>query len=219
MTLAPAYQDWRFVVTVVLLLLSSLGVEALSVGHEPPPRKELALLPHQIAPWDSKDIPIEPGVEELLGAKDLVNRVYWDADSQIPIGLFIAFFDSQRQGGAIHSPKNCLPGAGWSAVQASTTTLSVPGSSEPLRVNLYIIQKDLDRQVVLYWYQSQGRVIASEYSAKLYLMWDALTRRRSDGALVRIVTPIFQGDTAGATRRATSFAQTALPLLTPHIPG
>ena len=92
------------------------------------------------------------------------------------------------------------------------------GYSGPTTVNRYIIQKDRSKQLVLYWYQSQGRIIASEYSAKFYLMWDAATRRRSDGALIRIVTPIIQGDEAGALQRAKSFAQHIFPLLPGYLP-
>ena len=93
------------------------------------------------------------------------------------------------------------------------------GYSGPTTVNRYIIQKDRSKQLVLYWYQSQGRIIASEYSAKFYLMWDAATRRRSDGALIRIVTPIIQGDEAGALQRAKSFAQQIFPLLPGYLPN
>ena len=145
-------------------------------------------------------------------------RVYRDPQTQSVIGLFVAFFESQRKGGAIHSPKNCLPGAGWEPVEFGITTIEMPGHPAPGAINRAIVQKGLSKQLVLYWYQSQGRIIASEYSAKFYLVWDALTRNRTDGALVRIITPVIQNDEAGALERAKSFARDMFPLLQQHIP-
>ena len=103
------------------------------------------------------------------------------------IDLFLAYFPSQRTGNTMHSPQNCLPGAGWS--MSGHRHIQIAGPSGPLIVNLYIISKGTDRQVVLYWYQAHGRVVASEYWAKVYLVTDAISMNRTDGSLVRVITP------------------------------
>ncbi|MBI4443386.1 MAG: EpsI family protein [Acidobacteria bacterium] len=220
MNSASQQRDWRLIVTVMLLAATFFGMKGLSQDEPAVARKELKLFPRNVDSWETiQEVQMEERTAEVLAASDTLNRVYQDGKSQAGLGLFIAFFNSQRRGGAVHSPKNCLPGSGWSAIEAGTTTLKLAGYSGPATVNRYLIQKDRSRQLVLYWYQSQGRVIASEYSAKFYLMWDAATRRRSDGALIRIVTPIIQGDEAGALQRAQSFAQQIFPLLPGHLPN
>ncbi|MBI4461000.1 MAG: EpsI family protein, partial [Acidobacteria bacterium] len=158
-------RDWRFIVALGLLLAAFAGLQQLSHGTPPMLRNSLAQFPYQIAGWGAKDFPIEEEVQRVLGASDLLNRVYQDPQTAYSVGLFVAFFESQRKGGAIHSPKNCLPGSGWSAVASGTETIAVAGHPEGVQVNRYVVQKDTDKQIVLYWYQSQGRVIASEYYA------------------------------------------------------
>ena len=219
MALAQADRDWRLWITVGLLLLTILGLQVLSHGSPVLGRKTLEHFPHQVGVWEGVDAAIDDRVQELLGATDLLNRVYTDPQTQTSISMFVSFYASQRTGGTIHSPKNCLPGAGWSPAKSGIATINVPGYSEPIAVNHYIIEKGLSQQVVLYWYQSQGRIIASEYSAKICLVWDAITKNRTDGALVRIVTPVLGGDEEAALQKAKSFVQEIFPHLTEYIPS
>lgn len=211
--------EWRLIVSVILLVSATIGLRELSHGTPVIPRKSLDQFPHRVGDWEGLDLPIEEEVQEVLAATDLLSRVYRDPQQQNSLGLFVSFFASQRKGGAIHSPKNCLPGAGWGVIQGGTTTVEVAGHPEPLKVNRYLIQKDRDQQLVLYWYQSQGRVIASEYLAKACLVWDALRRNRTDGALVRIVFPVVRGDEGAAMERAKAFVRVIFPLLQAHIPS
>jgi EpsI family protein len=135
------------------------------------------------------------------------------------VDLFLAYFPSQRSGDTIHSPRHCLPGAGWQFTENGELQLKDP-SGRPLTVNLYVISKGDERQVVLYWYQAHGRVIANEYRAKFYQMWDAMRLNRTDGSLVRVITPITQGESLDSARdRAAGFAQQLLPLLGSYIPS
>ena len=215
----PANRDWRLWITVALLLSATLGLRTLSHGTPMVLRIKLDNFPQQVGIWKGVDIAIDQDVQEVLGASDLLNRVYRDSQNRNSIGLFVGYFGSQQRGGAIHSPKNCLPGAGWTALQGGLAAIDIPGYPEPVNVNRYIIQKGLDKQLVLYWYQSQGRIIASEYSAKVYLVWDAVTKNRTDGALVRILTPIVEEDEAAALERATRFVQESFPHLMEFIPS
>ena len=131
--------------------------------------------------------------------------------------MYVGYYASQRTGDTIHSPKNCLPGAGWDPVQSGYIKISIPGGRQ-IVVNEYVIQQGLDKQLVFYWYQGRGRVIASEYSGKFWMVADAISRNRTDGALVRLVTPMNDGE-VHARARLVSFTQLLFPQLESIIPN
>jgi EpsI family protein len=138
---------------------------------------------------------------------DYLNRGYWEPGMEKTLlGLYIGYFRSQRSGAQIHSPKNCLPGAGWNPAQSLIYQLQLDDGRK-VPINLYLLRKGLDSEVVLYWYQSHGRVVASEYWGKFYLVYDALRLNRTDAALVRITVPVLNGDEATAQQRALTFAK------------
>ncbi len=173
----------------------------------PPPARALSELPAALGPWRLvQEGVVEEEVQEVLRADDILTRVYRAPGSQ-PVSLFIAYFRSQRTGQAPHSPKNCLPGSGWTPSESDTVEVSTPGRAAPLRVNRYVVQKGLERSVVLYWYQSQRRAIASEYLAKIHLVLDSLRYNRSDTALIRVVTPIVEENVEEADRAVIGFVQ------------
>ncbi|HXW89080.1 MAG TPA: EpsI family protein [Terriglobales bacterium] len=182
-----------------------------------PPREELASFPLELEPWSGVDLSISNDVRVILGDGDFLNRSYSAPDGS-SVALFIAYFPSQRSGDTIHSPKNCLPGAGWIPLEASRAT--IPGlDHRPLEINRYIVGNDKLRLLVLYWYQAHNRVTASEYRAKWYMLLDSLKLNRSDGALVRIMTPTDnREDVDAAQQRAVDFAELILPLLDDYIP-
>jgi EpsI family protein len=155
----------------------------------------------------------------VLGPGDFLLRDYNLADkSQPPVNLFIAYFPSQRAGDTIHSPQNCLPGAGWTPVDSTRITLSLPGHA-PFPAKRYVIAKGDSRALVLYWYWAHDRGVASEYWAKFYLVGDSIRMNRSDGGLVRIVTPMSPGESAAdAEQRILPIAAKVVPLLGTYIP-
>ena len=183
------------------------------------PRESLTELPRSIGPWTgSVDVPLDREVREVLGVDDYVNRTYVDASGQ-PVSLYIGYYASQRQGDSIHSPQNCLPGAGWQAVEGGPVPLDLDGRR--VTVNRYVIQKGLDRQVVLYWYQGRGRVVANEYANKFWLMLDAARLHRSDGALVRVVAPVSRsagGSLTAASAATADFTRALFPRLSTYLP-
>jgi len=200
-----------------MLAAAALFLHARSHPERLPPHQELASFPHQLAGWTGRDLGIDPSVREVLGAGDFLSRIYV-RPGQPYIELFIAFFPSQRTGTSIHSPKNCLPGSGWSPLASGEIRLPTP-VGDPVPVNRYVIGRGLDRQLVLYWYQAHNRSVASEYWAKFYLVADAIRMNRTDGALVRIVTPVADGESLDqAQQQATDFAQHLRPLLDAYIP-
>ena len=181
-------------------------------------REPLASLPIELGAWHAAgDLAIDDESLRVLGVDDYVNRVY-QRPSTPPVSLYIGYYASQRQGDTIHSPQNCLPGAGWQAVENGRTTLDLGGRA--LVVNRYMVQKGLNRQVVLYWYQGRGRVIANEYANKLWLMVDAARLHRSKGSVVWVVAPVgaATGGAQGADAAASDFARSLYPSLSTYLP-
>ena len=209
----------RFVLAVVLIAGTGLLLQARGRSELFPPRQTLQSFPAQLGPWTATDIPLDKEVLDVLGPGDFLLRDYHAQSENTPdIDLFIAYFPSQRAGDTIHSPKHCLPGAGWQPVESSRVTLSLPGHG-PFPANRYVIAKGESRQLVLYWYWAHDRGVASEYWAKFYLVKDSIRMNRSDGALVRITTQMYPGETsAEAQQRLMPFASDVSPLLNSYIP-
>jgi EpsI family protein len=208
----------RFLLAAMLLAGAGLFLHARSGAERLPDRKELASFPLKVGDWTGTDIGIKADIREVLGDGDFLRRNYQRGSGQPPVDFFVAYFPTQRTGSTMHSPQNCLPGSGWMPVDHSWIELPRAGGGT-VTVNRYIIAKGLDRQVALYWYQAHGRVVASEYWAKFYLVADAIRMNRSDGALIRILTPLGSGESDEAPqRRVVEFAQQVTPLLEGYIP-
>lgn len=201
----------------VLGLMIAAGAYASQAGsvEATVARATLAELPYVVGEWRGFDsAPLADDIVATLGVDDYANRQYVGA-AGLPVGLYVGYYTSQRQGDTIHSPQNCLPGAGWRPVESGY--LNVDAGGRTLKVNRYVIQKGLERQVVLYWYQGRGRVVANEYANKALLMFDAARLGRTSGGLVRVIAPVVTTAEA-ATDRLTEFVATLFPLLDRHIP-
>jgi EpsI family protein len=203
---------------LVVALVVGAGALTMRANVEAPvARQPLTGLPRQLGAWTrASDAPFADDIVAQLGADEYINREYLPAAAGLaPIALYIGYYNSQRQGDTIHSPQNCLPGAGWQPVQTGYTM--VAGASGAARVNQYIIQKGIDRQLVLYWYQGRGRIVANEYTNKLLLMYDAARLHRTNGALVRVIAPIASEPSAAAAD-ARNFSATLLRTLSAYLP-
>ena len=206
------------ILTVFLLLQAGAYYAVASRQESIPQTRPLAEFPHASNGWTmERDFPVEKEVQEVLRADDTLNRVYVSPQHQVA-SLFIAFFKTQRYGQAPHSPKNCLPGAGWQPMDDSKVSIEVPGREKPIVVNKYVISRGDQRSVVLYWYQSHSRVIAGEFAAKFWLVADSVSYRRSDTALVRVIVPA-QNETASAEQTAIEFARAAYPDIARQLPN
>ena len=208
-----------FVVAVCLLGATGLGARALQ-PELVALREPLSRLPFNLGPWRGQDhLPFSDDIVAVLGVDEYVSR--WYVKSQASsVSLYVGYYQSQREGDTIHSPMNCLPGAGWQPVTTDIASIRVDGRADPLQVNRVIIQKGLDRQVALYWYQSHGRVIASEYWSKIFMVYDAVRLNRSDAALVRVISPLGDGDDGSrATEDAAAFIRSLWPSLERHLPS
>ena len=206
------------IVALIVALTGTYG-RTLAGREVAPAREELRGLPRTMDAWSSaRDLPLPAESLATLGVDDYVSRVYVNNAEAAPVSLYVGYYASQRQGDTIHSPQNCLPGAGWQPIEGGR--VSVPLGSGSVDVNRYVIEKGLDRQVVLYWYQGRGRVVASEYANKFWLMVDAARVHRTNGALVRVMAPIGRdGASADAANRAvTNFTRVLLSHLNGYLP-
>ena len=211
-------KHWRFALTAFLLGCAALVLQARNGAEVIPQRPPLSSFPHTIDGWTSSDVEITQDELNVLGAGDFLLRDFRNASGNQDVFLFIAYFPSQRAGDTIHSPKNCLPGAGWTPVQAGRMTVNVAGHA-PFQANRYLIARGDERQLVLYWYWAHDRAVASEYAAKFYLVTDSLRMHRTDGSLVRLSVPIAPGQNIErAQQDLLSWAGKVVPLLNTYIP-
>jgi EpsI family protein len=204
-------------VASALLLAALLVLQLHSVGETVPVRKSLDLFPDRIGEWQGRQATnLEVEVLNVLKVNDYLMRRYVDANGR-SIWLYIGYWATQRRGAQIHSPKNCLPGGGWEPIEASRITIKLAPPYPPIEVNRYLIQKDRAMQVVLYWYQAQGRPVASELGAKVAMVRSAIMSRRTDGALVRVSSPVM-GTAAETTARLVLYVQGLYPVLGEYLP-
>jgi len=209
----------RLLLVVILLSGTALFLQGRAGKEVIAPRQLLAQFPQEVGSWTGRDVPIPQDALEVLGPGDFLLRVYRNQSQPEPyVDLFIAYFPSQRAGDTIHSPKHCLPGAGWLPLETNRISVSLAGKGN-VPMNRYVIGKGEDRQLVLYWYYAHARAVASEYSAKFYLVADSIRMNRSDGAMIRLTTPLVRGESSDqAQQRLLSFANEVSPQIDHFIP-
>jgi EpsI family protein len=213
----------RAVIVALCLIVGAVGLVRATKTEPVPVRESLAGFPAEFAGWQGRQLPdFDPKILAVLGVDEYLNRLY-DTPGRPPVGIYVGYYQSQREGDTMHSPLNCLPGAGWLPISQKRIPITVTDAQGPrtIVVNDVIIEKGLDRQVVLYWYQSHGRVVASEYWGKVYTVVDAVRLNRSDGALVRLVVPTSANGTPSseaAEATAIAFTQAVFPHLGRFLP-
>jgi EpsI family protein len=171
----------------------------------------------KIGDWAGRSLVIRDDVRQMLGNGEFMARYYVRSPQEPGITLFVAYFPSQRTGSTIHTPQNCLPGSGWVPVEKGRLSMLEP-DGKVIKVNRYVVANGMDRELVLYWYQAHGRVVASEYWAKFYLVADSIRLDRTDGSLIRVTTAITDAGEGAAQVRAVEFADKILPDLDLFIP-
>ncbi len=219
----------RFWTVFVLLAATALVLYARGDSDRVPSSEPLSHMPQTIGIWTGQDLPIADDVLAILGKGDFLNRLYVSSpapnagsaavDAGLPVGLFIGYFPTQRTGQSIHSPQNCLPGAGWTFESRKYSSLQAVDGKQ-YKVGEYVISNGEQRQFVIYWYQAHGRSIPNEYVARAYMVTDAIRMDRTDGALVRVITLVSPLETiADARKRAVRFTSLMAPLLPRFIPN
>ncbi|MCK0122084.1 VPLPA-CTERM-specific exosortase XrtD [Loktanella sp. F6476L] len=209
---------------VMGLVLSTLITAAFVFTPAPPrvmpDRDVFALFPRTIAGWQGQVIPLDPDIETTLGATDYINATYRAPDSAATVNVFAAWYATQTDGAGIHSPEVCLPVGGWEVFSLDPHAISLPTTIYgDFNVNRAVIQKGLSKQLVYYWFDQRGRRMTSDYAAKATVVYDSFTRGRTDGAMVRFVTPIAEHETtADADSRLQGFMADVLQKLPAFIP-
>ena len=216
----PLKNRYIRILSLALIAQAALFYASASRGDVVPELRPLDGFTRQLGGWlMSKEGHVDDETQAVLQADDTLTRVYSSPIHAQPASLFVAFFKTQRTGKAPHSPKNCLPGAGWEQSREGYLPVSIPGMAEPIQVHEYVVAKGESQSLVLYWYQTQNRVVASEYRAKFWTMADAIRYNRTDTALVRVVVPIDAAGEAAARQSAVDFVQSFFIPLRQYLPS
>ena len=173
-----------------MILAAGLGLLGLTHGQErPKPLKPIARILDSVPGYTHTPIPVDTNSQRVAGMDEFVNRVYAQDTLQV-FSLYVGYYTYQTQGKSIHSPRNCLPGAGWEPVESGTLPIaSAPGTGSR-NMNKYVLANQGSYAAVYYWYQGRGRIESNEYTVKLNLMRDAALYGRTEEALVRLVVPL-----------------------------
>ena len=177
-------------------------------------RQELKGLPAALGEWKQRrqDTRFDQATEAVLKADDYVLREYALPDGRVA-SLYVGYYSTQRAGSTYHSPLNCMPGSGWTLSEPASITIKPADGSPAFEANRYVIQNASERHALVYWYQGRGRAVASEYRDKLYTVWDSMRRRRSDGAMVRVIVPI-----GGSEQESLNLAAALAAEVAPELP-
>ncbi|TAK53544.1 MAG: VPLPA-CTERM-specific exosortase XrtD [Gammaproteobacteria bacterium] len=205
--------------TVVLVLMAGVSLALPERTEVVPARQSFVDFPLALENWEGRRSGMEQVYLDQLQLDDYLMADYRNATGA-RVNLYVAWYDSQQAGRSAHSPRTCLPGGGWQIREFGQVEVEgVALAGTPLRVNRAVIALGPSRQLVYYWFQQRGRVLTNEYLVKWFLFWDSLTRNRSDGALVRLIVPLAEGqDIAAAESELTGFARAAVPLLPAYVP-
>ena len=209
-----------YVAAMALIAVGAIAVTAIPHReHLRPDRRDFSEFPLQAGDWKGQSESLEPIILDVLKLDDYL-LAYYAGNGKPPVNFYVAYYASQVDGNSAHSPRDCIPGDGWVMDDLATRELpDVEFRGNRLRVNRAVIQKGENRQLVYYWFQQRGRNLTGEYAVKFYIMWDALTKRRSDGALVRLVAPLAAGENIeAADRRLQAFASEVVPRLSGFVP-
>jgi exosortase D (VPLPA-CTERM-specific) len=203
--------------TALTAVAAVLATQAHERTENQPPRAAFIDFPMQLAGWDGQRSAMAAVYLDQLKLSDYLYATY-QRPADLPVNIWVAYYDSQRKGDSTHSPASCLPGGGWQFQTFAPYSLIIAGSR--LTVNRAVIVHGDERELMYYWFPQRGRDITSDYLLKWYLLWDAITRDRTDGALVRLIVPLPAGASAAeGDRQLTAFARAFVPVLPKYVPN
>ena len=209
----------RVAIISVVFVAAAIFLNFFDKGTSVPIKRQLEAFPRQIGKWSfANSISLPQKVEKMLGVDDYLEYDYVSPAGQV-VNLYVSYFSSM-EGKGFHSPRNCMPGAGWDVASLEPLALEIHHSqSMPIEINNMILQKGADRQVVLYWYQCRGRFIRSEYWEKIYQVLDSIFKRRTDGSIIRIMAPVEDANIEHTTQYLADFTKQVIPILDEFLPG
>jgi EpsI family protein len=211
---------WHYWALLALLVMGGAVVNLWErAGEAHVERHALSEFPSQLGTWRQRgaDARFDAATEEVLRADDYLARDYATPDGRAA-NFYVGYYATQRNGATYHSPLNCLPGSGWTMRDPAVIHIAPAAGGTPFEANRYIVESGDNRQLLIYWYQGRGRAVASEYWGKIYTVLDSVRRRRSDGAMVRVMVP-FTNDEAKALRTAEDLAAEVAPRLPEFVPN
>lgn len=201
------------------MCVSAIFLKYINHSEDIRSNKPLSTFPTEVGEWRGEVNYFKDKIYRVLGVDDSVLINYQNEQGRV-LQLYVGFYQSQREGDLIHSPKNCMPGGGWNIVDMSVHEISIPEMGDQ---NFKLVKLKLKNgpaeQLVLYWYQSRGRIIHSEYLQKIYLVMDSITKKRTDGSFVRLLTPVKNNDEELSFNDLEGFAKSILPILMNYIPS
>ncbi len=205
--------------TIIVVILVSTAVLTMLLSHSEriKPNRPFSQFPLEIGPWRGVTSQMDEQVYNILGVEDYIMANFSKGPGQA-VNLYVGFYQSQSKGDLIHSPKNCMPGAGWNIVQSSAIPIDLPQSGKTINIARLLLNKNGQKQVVYYWFQSRGRIISSEYMQKIWLVLDSITKNRTDGSFVRLIAPVLKNEKETEVL-LTQFADAVYPALTQFIPN
>jgi len=209
----------RTITIAVILVLTMIVLEFTNHSEIIKPNKPFDSFPMNIGKWNGTTSRFDEKVYNILGVDDSLLASY-KSDNGEAVELYVGFYQSQKEGDLIHSPKNCMPGSGWNILKSSIETVDVghDGKAETIDVIKLILGKGSEKQVVLYWFQSRGRIISSEYMEKIWLVIDSITKHRTDGSFVRLISPVIKSE--GETLELLKgFIKDIYPYLKEYLPS
>jgi EpsI family protein len=203
----------------LILVFQAVAYYTFARTEEVPIATPLSTFPKEFGGWKLvQEATMEKEILDVLRADEVFTRWYTHAESNELVSLFIAYFNTQRTGKAPHSPRNCLPGSGWTPTVNDRIQIALPGRP-PIEANRYIVAKGQDKSLVIYWYQNHVRTVASEYTAKIYTVLDALRYNRSDVAIVKVTIPMRGDGHEHVTNLARQFVLGFYDKLLPYFPS
>lgn len=209
----------KFHIAFILLTVSAAVAQTVNFQEATPISRPLAEFPMRISGWRGEANAMEQKFIDRLDFSDYIMADYQDEAGR-GVNFYAAYYDSQRKGESIHTPKSCLPGGGWVFNESGTAEVAIErlGMTE-LKVNRAFIQKGDDKQLIYFWFPMRGRVANNLWEMKVFNFWDALTRQRTDGALVRMITPVYGGEELEvAEKRLQGFLKDVNPVLNAYLP-
>ncbi len=205
-------------VSSAIMTVSFLFLAANRNQGPVPDHLSLRSFPDNVDGWTGTPVPMSKKERSILNADDVASILYTKKSGDSGIFFFSAYYQHQTPEKNIHSPKNCLPSSGWLMEDNAVISVPLKDGGTPEQINRVVIEKGLSKQVVLYWYQERGRIFSNEYWGRFYLIKDALTLHRTDGALVRVSMPM-EGSVDQTVQKELSFIRSLTPLLSGYIPG
>jgi len=213
-----SHPHWRILLVVLMMFFTGLLVRGVNLTEATPPKKPFDAFPMEIGEWTGEKGRFDERIYDALGVDDSILGSYRSSRGDV-VQLYVGYYHSQKKGDLIHSPKNCMPGSGWNITNYSIEEVGGNQTEDTFKAIKLLIENGGEQQVVLYWFQSRGRIISSEYMQKIYLVVDSIFKRRTDGSFVRLISPVHNGDLETTTQKMKAFAHELAPYLHAYIPS